>query len=179
METRNEYLDQILQALQSGGSTDFNMGWARYADTQYTEASPFSVASGATVSLPNNAGETITSQLPTGVTSFYDSVTGKITPDTELDKMVFTYRFKAKTSSASNASLSFGIDIGGTFGIIFPDSRLFIKGANIEQPFNFVMPGYTGATFLANGGTPKITSIGGTASIYDIELQIERTQKGR
>jgi len=168
-----------LTAADVQGIIDENTGWARYADTQYTEASAFVVQSGQTLALPNNSGETITSQLPTGVTSFYDSVTGKITPDTELDKMVFTYRFKAKTSSASNASLSFGIDIGGTFGIIFPDSRLFIKGANTEQPFNFVMPGYAGATFLANGGIPKITSIGGTASIYDIELQIERTQKGR
>ena len=168
-----------LTAADVQNTIDANVGWARYADTQYTEASPFTVASGVTASLPNNAGQTITSQLPTGVTAFYDSATGKIIPDTELDKMVFTYRFKAKTSSASNASLSFGIDIGGTFGIIFPDSRLFIKGANTEQPFNFVMPGYTGSTFLANGGTPKITSIGGTTSIYDIELQVERTQKGR
>ena len=40
------------------------------------------------------------------------------------------------------------------------------------------MPGYTGSTFLANGGIPTITSIGGDTSIYNIELQVERTQKG-
>jgi len=153
-------------------------GWARYADTQYTEGSPFSVADGATVALPNNAGETIKSQLPTGVTDFYDSVTGKIIAVNELDKFTFTYRFKAKNSAAANSYIAFGVDIGGTFGVIFPDSRLFIKGANTEQVFNFVMPGYTGATFLANGGLPTITSVGGTTSIYAIELQIERTQKG-
>ena len=33
-------------------------GWARYFDTQYTEATPFTVADAATVALPNNAGQT-------------------------------------------------------------------------------------------------------------------------
>ena len=154
-------------------------GWARYFDTQYIEASPFTVADAATVALPNNSGQTIKSQLPDGVTDFYDSATGKIIAVNELDKFTFTYRFFAKNSAAANSYIKFGIDIGGTFGLIFPDSQLFIKGADTEQAFNFVMPGYTGATFLANGGIPTITSIGGTSSIYNIELQVERTQKGR
>lgn len=153
-------------------------GWARYFDTQYTEANPFVVASDTTVSLPNNAGRTIKTQLPTGVADFYDSATGKIIAVNELDKFTFTYRFLAKNSAQDNAELRFGIDIGGSFGVIFPDLRSFDKGANTEQPFNFVMPGYTGSTFLANGGIPTITSIGGNASIYNIELQVERTQKG-
>lgn len=154
-------------------------GYAVYFDTQYTEAAPLNVTavSGA-VTLPNNAGNVI-DQLPVGVTSLYDSVSGKITPDTELDRLTITVRLLAKTSATQGASLNFGIDIGGSFGIIFPDDRLFIKGSNVEQAFNFVMPGYSGATFLANGGIPKITSVGGTASIYNIELHIERTYKGK
>lgn len=153
-------------------------GWARYFDTQYTEASPFTVLEDSTVALPNNAGQTIKTQLPTGVTDFYDSATGKIIAVNELDKFTFTYRFLAKNSAAANSYIQFGIDIGGSIGIIFPDSRLFIKGANTEQSFNFTMPGYTGSTFLANGGIPTITSIGGDTSVYNIELQVERTQKG-
>lgn len=153
-------------------------GYAVYFDTQYTDVAPLNVASGSTVTLPNNAGNII-DQLPTGVTSFYDNVLGKITPDTELDRLTITVRLLAKTTVTQGASLNFGIDIGGSFGIIFPDDRLFIKGSNTEQAFNFVMPGYSGATFLANGGTPKITSIGGVASIYNIELHIERTYKGK
>lgn len=155
------------------------IGWQRVADTQYTESAPFSVGSGVTVTLPNNAGEEINSQMPDGVLSFYDSATSKITPENDLDKMVFTIRFKAKNSAANGAYLQFGIDIGGTFGVIFEESKVFVKGANTEQSFNFVSPGYTGSTFLANGGEIKITSVGGTSSIYDIEYQIERTKRAQ
>lgn len=154
------------------------LGYAVYFDTQYTSASPLVITQDATIPLPNNAGNII-DQLPDGVTTFYDSVTGKIIPDNAFDRLQITLRFLAKTSAANGASVNFGVDIGGTFGIIFPDSRPFIKGANTEQPFNFVMPGYTGATFLANGGLPTITSLGGNTSIYDIELHVERTYKGR
>jgi len=155
-----------------------NLGWMRAFDTQYTEGSPFSIANGVTSNLPNNAGETIVSQLPDGVSTFYDAATGKIISDSELGKYTFTIRFKAKNTAANGAYLQFGIDIGGTFGVIFKDSQLFVKGADTEQSFNFVAPGYTGSTFLANGGVVKIGTVGGTSSIYDIEYQIERTRKG-
>lgn len=187
MGIRNDILQKILEAVQTGGSTEAQIqeaanklvGWQRVADTQYTEASPFPIANGASLALPNNAGEIIDSQLPDGVTTFYDSATGKIVPENELDKMTFTIRFKAKNTAANGAYLQFGIDIGGTFGVIFEDSQLFVKGANTEQSFNFVAPGYTGATFLANGGEVKVSSVGGNSSIYDIEYQLERTKKAQ
>jgi len=40
------------------------------------------------------------------------------------------------------------------------------------------IPCYSLDTFVANGGIPKITSIVGITSIYDIEFQISRTHKG-
>tara|TARA_R110001592_G_C13193009_1_gene753659 strand:+ start:956 stop:1510 length:555 start_codon:yes stop_codon:yes gene_type:complete len=154
-------------------------GWARYVDTQYDVNTPFVIAEDAFIPLPNNAGEIINSQLPIGVDSFYDPLLGVILPDTDLDKLRFTFRFKAKTDAPSGGQLGFGIDIGGSLGVIFKDSRLFIKGANVEQDFTFDIGGYTGSTFLTNKGTPLIGAIRGNASIYDVELQIERTQKGR
>lgn len=153
-------------------------GYAVYSDTQYTSASPFTIAQDSTVTVPNNAGS-ILNQLPTNVLKFYDAVTTKIVPDTEFDRLTVTLRFLAKTSAAQGASLNLGIDIGGGIGVIFPDDRLFIRGANVEQAFNFVMPIFTGATFLANGGLIKLKSIGGITSIYNIQLHIERTFKGK
>jgi hypothetical protein len=137
-------------------------GWASYSDTQYTEASPFSVPdNGTTYSLPNNAGTKIDAYLPFGVTSFYN----------------VTIRFKAKNDAAQGGFFNFGIDIGGSLGIIFKESVIFAKGANIETSFSIDTPGYSLTTFVANGGVIKITSGSGNITIYDIEYQIVREHK--
>jgi len=149
-------------------------GWASYADDQYIEASPFTINSGVTSSLPNNSAVTIESFLPPLVSGLYDGA--KITPESGGSYYSFTVRFCAKSSSVSG-SFDFSIDIGGTVGQIFNETKVFSKGANAEQAFSIVAPGFIGETFLANGGTIKIKSLVGNTSIYDISLQIARIHK--
>lgn len=180
MSIRNQLLEQILEAIESGGSTDEAIktiirsvsGWAQYSDTQYTVGSPLTIADGATVTMPNNAGSVLNSYLPEGVVSLYDSTSKKITPRAVGDYYVITTRFKAKNSAAASAYIEFGIDIGGAFGQQFKEAKLFIKGANTEQDFSIVSPCYDLDTFIANGGTPKLKSVGGTTSIYSVSYQI-------
>jgi hypothetical protein len=151
-------------------------GWASYRDTQYTEVSPFTVPNnGITYSLPNNAGTKIDAYLPFGVTSFYNGTI--ITPENIGDYYTFTIRFKAKDDQEQGGYFNFGIDIGGTQGIIFNESLIFAKGANIETSFSIDTPGFSLTTFVANGGVVKITSGSGNISIYDIEYQIIREHK--
>jgi len=160
------------------GQLNKRTGWASYKDTVYTLASPFTILDTVTSAIPNNAGTVINNQLPLGVTSFYNSGTGKITPELEGDYYITTIRLKASTTAVMGGHADFGIDIGGALGVIFKETIIFAKGANVEHNFAFVCPGYTAATFVANGGIPKLTALGGgDVKIYDIEYQIDRTHR--
>jgi len=147
-------------------------GWANYSTTTYTSVSPFSIAPSTTVTLPNDANNSIITDLPLGVTSFYNGTTNKITPPTIGDSYIINVRFKAKTTT-NNDYLTLYIDIGSG-DQINAESRPFLKGANTEQSFNFTLPIYTLSTFVTNGGLIKINSNLGTITIYDITFFITR-----
>lgn len=174
---------------QTGGgltSADVNSlisnqsGWAVYVDSLHTLASPQTIADGATAIITNNSNLVIDSQIPTDATSpLWNSATGKFIPISENDYYTWIIRFKAKNTAAQGGYINVGIDIGGTFNTIFVESTLFIRGSGVEQTFNLVMSGYSGATFIANGGVPKLTSFGGVTSVYAKEFHIVRHHKGR
>ena len=148
-------------------------GWASYADSIYTVGSPLSIANGVTATVNNNAATVIKTYIPFGVTSFWNSATAKITPANAGDGYTFCLRCKVKPSSAGTY-LDFGIDVGGSVGVIFKQTLVLPKGAGIEHDINIECTGYSLATFVANGGIMKITANGGTLSIYNIELQVHR-----
>lgn len=154
-------------------SGNASAGWAQYADTDYTSESPFSANDGVEVALPNNAGTGITDFLPTGVAALYDPILQRITPKAIGDYQTITVRFKARASVASSY-LDFGIDIGGSQGVIFRETKVFAKGADVEHSFAFVVPGYSLNSFVTNGGQVKVTPGGGDVELYGIEYQIVR-----
>lgn len=155
----------------AGGSLDPGTGWAAYNDTQYTDASPLSISQGATATLDIDAVSKIESQLPIGVSSYWDV-------GNSADGMNFTLGFKGRSSS-NTGSATLGIDIGGGIGQIFKRNSRFPRGSGTNHDFYFSSQGYQLGTFLANGGVPKITSDAGTTSIFDITLQVHRTHKAR
>ncbi len=67
-------------------------GWARYVDTQYTQASPFSLTDGVQVILPNNGGSTTKSRISS---DFYDSSTKKIVGLKLNEVQIISIEFKA------------------------------------------------------------------------------------
>ena len=73
MSIRNELLEQILTATESGGSN----GIADYNDTS-TTTTPVTLVSGTWTTVPNNGAGSFTnlSYLPSGVTSLMDTSTG-------------------------------------------------------------------------------------------------------
>jgi len=155
-------------------------GWSVHIDNVHTLASPQTVAEGATAILTNNSNLVIDSQKPLDATvPMWDSAASKFRPIKLNDYYTWIIRFKAKNTVANGGYFNLGIDIGGTFNTIFIASHLFIRGANVEQTFNIKMEGYSGSTFMANGGLPKLTSISGTTTIYDKEFHIVRDHKGR
>lgn len=146
-------------------------GWARYSDTVYTQASPFTVAEGVESNMPNNAGSALRSFLPLGVGDFYDGT--KITPDIAGDYCIITIRFMAScTKSVGYGALS--IDIGGAEGKIFPHLMVFPKGAGVFHPFDIPIPCFMLDTFKANGGIVKLDAQLGDISVASISYQIAR-----
>jgi hypothetical protein len=152
-------------------------GWAQYKDTTYNVGSPLVMASTVRTKLLNNAGIVLNSQLPTGVTSFWDETTNKLLAVNENDSFILDVRFKAKSTSV-NDSFTISIDIGGALGEITANSKLFIKAANTEQNFSIPLHYFTGSTFITNGGEIYIQSTTGELSIYDINFLITRVHKG-
>lgn len=166
-----------LNAIISRGNT--NTGWAQYRDTQYTEGSPFVVFQGQTLSLPNNAGQSIETQLPEGSTGFYNGT--RLTPDANGDSYGFRVSFTV-SCSVVNGAFATSLDISaagdGSFEI-YSRASSTLRGANNPQDYVFSTDIYTLDTFLANGGLPRFEAIAGDCSIYNINYNIFKQHAAR
>lgn len=164
---------------QEGGDMATSSGWAQYGDSKYTESSPL-VINSSLVSVIDLDGDTntLTSQLPEGITDFYNVDTSKITPDLAGDGYSMSISFKG-ISSSNNGDATIFIDIGGSFNRLFAKSFRFNRGAGVSHEYYFTFNFYALNTFLDNGGLIKVESGQGNTSIYDIVIQIHRTHKGR
>lgn len=160
--------------LISGGATSSNgSGWALYRDTANTSATPFTLIAQQPTYIPNNAGVVFNTQLPSGVTAFYDVSTQKITPARQNDYYIITARFKA-IATINGSFLDLGLDTQGPLGYIFRETLPFTKGAGVEQAYSYRCPGFVSANFLNNGGRIVATANNGDIDMYDIEYQIAR-----
>lgn len=163
----------------NNGSIDIDAGtgWGNYADTQYTELSPFVVNSGTVSNLPNNKGSVIETYLPEGVTTLYDGT--RVAPEGIGDGYELRVGFKAKSSSNSG-SFALRLDIsaaGDGSNIILERSATFLKGTNTEQKFSFTSGLFSLGTFVSNGGLLQFQSITGNSSIYEVSFLIKRDHR--
>jgi hypothetical protein len=169
------HLDDVAQQVPINSS--YVHGWASYADTVWTEASPFTILAGNTAVVDNNANNKIEVQLPRGVLSFYDEINNKITPENEGDAYSISFRFNAK-SSANNDRFDVFLDINAVTGAIIRETKSFNKGVGVEQSFNINFTVFSLDTFVLNGGKITITAEAGNLSLYRIVYVIVRTHKG-
>jgi hypothetical protein len=152
-------------------------GWQQITDSTYTVGSPLSILEGVTGKILTGTTTVISTQLPTGVTTFWNGTTDKLVAVNNGDAFTLSLRFKAKMN-VSNGIADVGIDIGGSLNVISSETLLFSKGSGVEQRFDIDLSYFTGATFITNGGDIEITPINGDIQIYDIVLVIIRTHKG-
>ena len=165
--TTKDYVDGII-------STGL-LNWAQYGDTTYTASNRLTLIAGATIVLPNDALNNITSYMPSGVT-FYDPATLKITPQSVGETYELRINYKGESGSVSNY-LTVQLDIGGTQGVVLERIQTFPKGTGTEHAFSSSNVLFALDTFVANGGTLSITA-DGTAEIWDITYVIVRTAAG-
>lgn len=153
-------------------------GWAQYSDNVYTSGSPLVINSGATATITNNSGSVISNQLPSGVSSFYNSTTSKITPELNGDSYLINVRFTAVSSSNTGLADIF-LDVTGAVGTLPRETISLRKGAGNAQNINVIFDVFSGSAFVANGGLIRLNSIDGNTSIYDISYKVTRTHKAK
>lgn len=148
------------------------LGWNRIDDTVYTSLNKLNLVSGVKVTLPNNAGNIIKD----GDFTFYDSATSKLLGANLNDVYMLTVVFKSSAANTNTTHLDFNLEGSGQINRV-SKTISFHKGNDVTQDIHEVYQYYTDADFVANGVTPKITAVGGTAKVWDIIYFIQRTQR--
>lgn len=151
-----------------------SLGWARYLDTQYTEASPLSLVADTLTILPNNAGTVIRSH--SSIDFYQNGVNSKIYGQNLNDVYMIAVEWKAQAANANQTHLNLSFQNGG--GVIenLDVSLGYVKGNSITQVFHNTFQYYINQNFLDNGASLHIQSHGGTSTIWDIQYFIQRTQ---
>ena len=153
-------------------SADAGLGWADYNDTQYTSGSPLSLTANTNTALLNNAGSTIKTYLPEGVTDLYDVATQKVL-GREGDAYIITTEYKAVPTQAGTTYIETWFDIGGAVGELYRQISSFPKGQGQVRNITTSTLVYTLDTWEANGASLFIRS-NRTANVYDIRYVIAR-----
>lgn len=152
-------------------------GWEQVSDTQYTVGSRLIIPNNTRTLIPNNAGSILNPQIPQDITTFWDPINNRFLPDRNGDFYHLRLSFST-TADKNNAQGVVELDIGGSQGVIWSSDIFYTKGANVVIDTAFAIPVYTLATFIANGGQFYITT-SENATVYDIQLLIFRTYRGR
>lgn len=138
----------IPQWIENGG------GWEFVYDTT-TSLGPLVDETPTIVPISPNVGETL--QFPAGF-QIWDSANNKILPPSLNSFGIVRLSFTGVYASGGTAPhIDVWLDVGATplslANVIYKESAVFAKGAAEAQYFNFIVPLFAGADFLANGGT--------------------------
>lgn len=147
------------------------LGWGSYKDGQYTDASPFTIASNTTVIIPNNSGTTISNGMPINVTTFYDGTTQKCLMTDVNGFYAVRVRFKvAPSNSADRIQIVFSKNT--TENPYIEDRTL--RGDNLVQDMSFSTVVYGDTPLSSNGMTISLKTYSRAVSIYNIEFTISK-----
>lgn len=145
-------------------------GWGTYKDDTYTELSPFTIAAATEVVLPNNA-LTVIENLPTGVSSFYNSTSQKYLLQDTQGQYGVRVRFKIAGGSTSDyINLTFSKDTTET---PYSEDRM-VRGDSVIQEMNFSTTVYGDSALSTNGMTIRLKTNTRAISIYNIEVTITK-----
>lgn len=152
-------------------SDKMGLGWARYDDTQYTSASPYSFTT-ASFLVPNNAGNIIDNHIHSDI-AYYAN--GKVKAEFENDVYFITIAFKAQISNANGYMDLFLEGGNGTPYDRIRETITFPKGANSEHSFAKTFQYYADEDVVTNGLEVKIQA-SHSGNIHDVIYFIQRTQ---
>lgn len=153
-------------------------GWAYYVDSTYTSGSPLAItaATRTKLTIDGLGATTDITQLPSGVSAFWDTTSNKITPALLDDSYDVRLKFTILPTGAG-PYVDIEFDIGGGVGVVAADTRSLVKGA-VAAVVTFPVPLFAKSTFISNGCEIYLTP-NNNSSVYDIELMVTRTHRGR
>jgi hypothetical protein len=169
-KTKNYTVSELKSYINAGVNL---LGWARYDDTVYTVSNKLALTDGVVVTLPNNAGNVVSS--PSAPT-FYNSGTQKLQATGVGNVYMLTVVFKASAANANTTHLDFKMSGPGEFDRI-NKALSFYKANDATQSFHEVYQYYSDQDFVDNGVTLTINSDGGTANVWDIIYFVQKTQQ--
>ena len=169
VRTETDLLANVFQDGQSVGSINpqdmrdlivstkylHDTGWNFVFDGTYTTGSRRTILSGVRTKVTiDGAVENV--GHPTADV-FWNTSTNKLVPSALNDFGIIRLAVRGSSPVAATNRFEIELDTGGTFPIIYEHTAVFAKGAGNDQAFNFVIPLFAGADFLANGGEFYIT----------------------
>ena len=149
------------------------LGWVRYQDSQYTAGSPLSLSDETPVTLPNN-GNIKTKSDPTQ--EYYNTATQKLIGSVTNDVYIITVEFKSATPNTQNCHLDLWFENGGGLSENLNVSLAYYKGNATTQTFHNTFQYYITQDFIDNGTNIRIQSHGNSATVWDIQYFIQKTQ---
>ena len=154
-------------------------GFAQYQDTDRTVGTPTQTLTAGTRTLWQCDGGDLTyTRNPSDLAvAMWDTTNFKHVPIAEDDTYTLRVTFTAQNYAGSTPYIELELDIGGSVGVIYADSRALRKGG-AAQALTFTIPVFTGSTYFANGGEIYVTYQGtGTCDIYKNDIFIRRESK--
>ena len=143
---------------KTGGDVGFladPTGWALYADSTYTDVSPLSINNAKVqVTCDGLGGTTNKTQLSTGISDLWDTVTDRITPVNIGD--AYSLRFTFDAQGPQNAYFDIGLDISSDIInspiVVAKETKIHPKGTGVTSGYSFDVPIFSLNTFITNGG---------------------------
>jgi hypothetical protein len=154
------------------GGASSGLGWCRYDDSTYDVDNKLALSNGVEVLLPNDGASAYRSH--SSVDYYAD---GKVLAEFENDTYMMTIVFKYSAPNANQTYLELVLEGGnGTPYDRIRDVVIFPKGNDTTHDYHGIFQYYADANFVNSGSEWKITSIGGSTTIWDIIFFIQKTQ---
>jgi hypothetical protein len=174
--------DEYLAIDSSGGGSRkiqlkalLGTGWAYYDDSTYTSGSPLNSNNAKTqITVDGSGGDSVTSELPIGVSALWNASTNKIIAPVTGDSLRVRLDFVADPATSSDfAEIVFDIGSGSPVEI-GRDTVTFAKTGATRFFRTYDL--FAGSTFTANGCTVYFdTSVSGDSiDIYNLGIKVER-----
>lgn len=162
------------------GAWEHTGGWSQYQDSRTTVGTPTQIiATGVRTPFVCDGG-TLTEETyapDDAGSSMWNVSTNKVVPIKAFDTYDLRVSFSAQNYAGATPYLTMDLDIGGGIGIIVSQTIGLLKGG-AQQDVVWTFPVFTGATFLANGGTVNLTYNGtGSCDIFKTAVLLVRTTR--
>jgi len=180
IRTQNELLTQLFNDGQTNGSItaqdirDFIVSidsiqghqWDFHLDSTYTFGSKRAIAAGVRTKMTCDG--VLDTQSSHG-SEFWDTGTNRLVPGTVGEWGMVRMAVTGWSDVAITNRFELELDVGGGAGVIFQETGVFAKGNSTAQSFNFAIPLFSGADFVANGGEFYITPLS-DASFWQVAI---------